>query len=144
MYSFGSEMIISGDVAQVWRTWTDMPAFPAWDPREEETRLDGPFEVGTHGWSKQRGNPGGPFTLAAIEPGRAWSSVSPLPGGKLVVGHFLEQLAGGKIRVGKRYDVYGPLTVLFRLYYRRTVTRSLPETFAALQVEAARRAAAYA
>lgn len=27
----------------VWSVWTDIDRFPAWDPREQHNRLDGPF-----------------------------------------------------------------------------------------------------
>ena len=46
------------------------------------------------------------------------------------------------VRVGKRYRVSGPLTLLFRLYYARKIRATVPETFAALEHEARRRVAA--
>ena len=139
MYVFGGEQTINGDITAIWAAWTDMPRFPEWDPREEETRLDGPFVSGTSGYSKQRGNPGGPFTLTVIEPGRQWSVESPLPGGTLEVHHLMEPARDGQVRVSKRYEVRGPLTLLFRLYYGPRVKRALAETFTALEKEAAKR-----
>ncbi|MEV0408331.1 hypothetical protein [Actinoallomurus sp. NPDC050550] len=139
MYVFGDEKIISGDSAKVWAVWSEVERFPEWDPREMENRLHGPFAPGTSGYSKQRGNPGGPYTITAVEPGRMWTAESPLPGGKLTIDHGLEPIRDGKIRVWKRYEVRGPLILLFRLYYGRKVRRALAGTFTALEQEAAQR-----
>jgi hypothetical protein len=67
-----------------------------------------------------------------------WTAESPLPGGKLVIDHELEPLEGGVI-ARKRYQVHGPLTIIFRLWYGPRVRRALPASFAALEREAARR-----
>ena len=141
MYSFEVTTIVQADPAALWQAWTDMPRFPQWDPREEETRLDGPFAAGTSGWSKQRGNPGGPFTIARIVEGRRWDVTSPLPGGKLDITHEISPLPDGKVQLRKQYDVHGPLTVLFRLHYARKVRKAMPDSFAALVGEATRLAA---
>lgn len=141
MYVFGGEMVIGGDIGAVWAVWTDMERFPEWDPREEETRLDGAFGPGATGYSRQRGNPGGPFTVTIVEPERRWTAESPLPGGRLVIHHLLEPAGGNRVRVAKRYEVHGPLIPLFRCYYGPRVRRALGGTFAALETEAARRGA---
>jgi len=138
VYVFGDERVIDGDIAAIWSVWTDMTRFPKWDPREEETRLDGPFAVGTTGYSKQRGNPGGPFRLTVIEPERRWTAESGLPGGRLEIHHLLEP-ARGRVKVAKRYEVHGPLIPLFRCWYGPRVRRALAGTFTALGQEAARR-----
>lgn len=136
MYQFGAEQTVTGDIDAFWAVWTDLPRFPTWDPREEETRIDGPFEVGTTTWSKQRGNPGGPATIVDVDKPRKWTVESSLPGGKLVIDHLLEEVEPGRVRVSKRYEVHGPLTVLFRLYYGPRVRKALPRTFSALEAEA--------
>jgi hypothetical protein len=140
VYVFGDEKLISGDIAAIWSAWTDMERFPQWDPREEETRIDGPFAAGMTGYSKQRGNPGGPFRLTIVEPERRWTVESPLPGGKLVIHHLLEPAGESRVKVGKRYEAYGPLVPLFRFWYGPKVRRALGGSFDALETEAARRA----
>ena len=119
--------------------WSDLSHFPDWDPRELVTQINGPFEVGTTVYSKQKGNPGGQSTITVVEPPHRWTAESPLPGGKLVIDHRLEPTADGKVLVSKRYEVHGPLTLLFRVYYGPRVRAALPETFRCLGVEAARR-----
>jgi len=50
------------------------------------------------------------------------------------------QLGGGRAHVGKRYDVYGPMSVPYRLFFARKFRKSWPETIAALERDANRRA----
>jgi Polyketide cyclase / dehydrase and lipid transport len=138
MYSIDLDATIQANPAAVWRVWTDLSRFPEWDSREEEARLDGPFAVGTGGYSKQRGNPGGPFTLVAVEEGRLWAVEAPLPGGRLLIEHWIDPLADGGVRVGKRYRVFGPMVAVFRLVFAARIRRSAPESFAALEREARR------
>ena len=140
MHSIEFDTTIHADPAAVWETWTDIARFPEWDPREEEARIDGPFAVGTTGYTKQRGNPGGVITLVAVEEGRLWSAEKPIPGGRIVIEHRMESLGDGAVRVGKRYRVYGPMQVAFRLFFERQILAALPGSFAALEREARHRA----
>jgi len=140
-YELDVEAIIEADPAALWRAWTDTARFPDWDPREEQNRLDGPFAAGTSGWSKQRGAPGGPYTLATINPQQNWQVESPLPGGMLTVDHRMHVLDDGKVRVSKQYVASGPMSLAFRLYFGRKIRQSMPDSFAALAAEAARLAA---
>jgi uncharacterized protein YndB with AHSA1/START domain len=133
---------LDGTVESIWRVWTDMAAYPDWDPREEETRLDGPFAPGTTGWSKQRGRrPGSPFEVTLVEPMSRWTNELPLPGGRLVIDHHLEALDEHRVRVAKTYTAHGPMSVLFALVFQRGIRREMPGTWAALEAEAARRSA---
>ena len=84
-----------------------MARWPEWDVSKEISRLDGPFEPGTSGWAKQRGNLGGSFAVAAVDAGRSWISECPLPVGKVIFGHSLEPVGNGRVRVVKRADVEG-------------------------------------
>lgn len=120
------------DASAAWAIWTDMPRFPAWDPREEETRLDGPFAVGATGWSKQRGNPGGPFTISAVTPERMWQVSTGLPGGRIVIDHTIGPTGERRVRLGKRYMVYGPMSLAFRLWWGPRLCKAVPETLRAL------------
>ena len=141
MYSLCIEAVVRAEPNVVWTTLIDVDSFPRWDPREEEDRLDGPLQVGTTGYTKQRGNPGGPITIVAVEPGRGWTAEKALPGGRLLVEHWVEPLEGGRSKVGKRYRVFGPMSLLFRLVFAPRIQRSVPDSFAALEREAQRRSA---
>lgn len=138
-YALGVAAVIHADAAATWAAWTDIDRFPAWDPREQRNRLDGPFAVGTTGWSKQKGAPGGPYTIRRIEPGRCRQATSPLPGGTLTIDHRVEVLGGGRVRVSKRYVATGPLAPVFRWWFGPAIRRAMPASFAALAAEAGRR-----
>jgi len=137
-YTLEIEMTVAADGPALWQAWTDMERFPSWDPREEETSLNGPFQAGTTGWSKQRGTPRSPITITAVTPRRHWQVETPLPGGKLVIDHRMDEAGNGQVRLAKRYVAHGPMSVAFRVYYGRKIRREMPESFAALVAEANR------
>jgi hypothetical protein len=143
MYAIDCEATVRGSLADIWNTWTDMASYPSWDPREEELRLDGPFEAGTTGFSKQVGpRPGSPFEIIRVEPMTRWTNVSPLPGGRLVIDHRLTGADDDNVHLLKHYEAHGPMSVAFRLFFARGIRTEAPGTFAALEAEAARRKSA--
>jgi hypothetical protein len=107
--------------------------WPEWDDSKELARLDGPFAVGTTGWAKQRGNLGGPFTITSLDPGRGWTTEAPLPMGKVVFDHLVEQLGGGQVKVVKTVEVHGGFTTLFRLVVAAKMRRDINRSFTALE-----------
>jgi hypothetical protein len=137
MYEIRSETIIDADLAAVWALVTDVANWPSWDPHERAARLDGPFAVGTTGWSKPHGGPGTTWVLTEVVEQRRWSSECPLPGGKLAGTTVYEPLADGKLRCAKTIRVSGPLVPLFRLYFGRRIRADLARTWAALEAAAA-------
>lgn len=140
-YQVDVEATVEADLRAVWRTWSDFDRFTEWDPREEESRLDGPFQVGSTGWSKQRGYGRNRITLTAVAAGERWEATTPLPGGKLVIDHRVTDVGEGRVRLAKTYTAHGPLSVAFRLYYAQRIRREIGPSFAALAAEARRRAA---
>jgi hypothetical protein len=59
-----------------------------------------------------------------------------IPTGVVVIDHWMIRLGNGRVRLGKRYDVYGPMSVAYRLFFARKFRESWPESFAALQRDA--------
>ena len=128
MHLFECEATFEAEPDAVWKVWTDVARWPEWDVSKEIAELDGPFEPGTRGWARQRGNLGGPFTITAVDAGRRWVSECPVPLGKVVFDHVLEPVAGGRVRVVKRAEVLGgagPLLLLFAPRMRRDTAESL-------------------
>jgi Polyketide cyclase / dehydrase and lipid transport len=124
---------LTADAAAVWKAWTDVDNWPAWDVSKEMARLEGPFAPGTQGWAKQHGNLGGTFTITLVEPERRWVSECPLPLGKVVFDHMIEPQEGGHVLVTKDVEVYGGFAGLFRLLFATKMRRDITESFAALQ-----------
>jgi hypothetical protein len=143
-YDVRVETTVQAEAASVWRVWSDFDRFTEWDPREKESKLEGPFAVGTQGWSKQKGYGRNRVTLTAIEEGARCQATTPLPGGRLVIDHVLADLGDGRTRLIKDYRATGPLALAFRLHYARRIRREVPPSFAALAAEANRIAASAA
>ena len=128
MYLFECEATFEADPDAVWKAWTDVARWPEWDVSKEIAELDGPFEPGTHGWARQRGNLGGSFTITAVDPGQRWVTECPMPLGKVIFDHRLEPAAAGYVRVVKRVEVEGacaPLVLMFVPKMRRDIAASL-------------------
>jgi hypothetical protein len=132
MYLFECEATFEADPDTVWKIWTDVVRWPEWDVSKEIAQLDGPFEPGTRGWAKQRGNLGGSFTITAVDIGRRWVSECPMPLGKVIFDHLLEPVAEGHVRVVKRVEVQGGCGPLVRMFAPR-MRRDIDASLAALQ-----------
>ena len=132
---------LNATVAEIWAVWEDLPASPRWDLREQDVRLDGPFQTGTTGWSTQvGGRPGGPFTLTLVQPMARWVRELPLPGGRLVIDHRVESTGRREVLVAKDYTAHGPFAIVFAVVLAGGIRRSAALSFAALEAEAWRRA----
>jgi uncharacterized protein YndB with AHSA1/START domain len=128
MYLFECEATFEADPDAVWKAWTDVARWPEWDVSKEIAQLDGPFEPGTRGWARQRGNLGGSFTITEVECGRRWVTECPMPLGKVIFDHLVEPVAGGYVRVVKSVEVEGacaPLVRMFAPKMRRDIAASL-------------------
>jgi Polyketide cyclase / dehydrase and lipid transport len=142
MYTITAAASITADLDTVWATVIDVEAWPAWDPHEEQARLDGPFAAGTTGWSKPHGAPAATWTITEVVPGRRWGSACGLPGGRITGMNTFEAAGAGQVRCTKSFSVTGPLVPLFRLHFGRRIRRDMVRSFAALELEASRRVAA--
>jgi polyketide cyclase/dehydrase/lipid transport protein len=130
---------LDGTVESIWAVLADMPGYATWDPRAGQVRLDGPFATGTTGHVVSPAGKGSSLLLSDVVPGERWTSELPLPGGRLVMTYVLAQVGPGRVRVTKTYVAHGPVSIAFRVWYARAIRAELPATFAALEVEAARR-----
>jgi hypothetical protein len=109
----------------VWQAW--MPRFPM-RPAKEEARNLNVYDL-AYGLKV-------PVTLVAVNELRNWTVEHSLPRGKLVIDHWMSPLEDGAVQVGKRYEVHGPMEVVYRLFFARKIRQSLPAEFAALESEA--------
>ena len=128
----------SATVAQAWSVWSDLGSYPAWDPREEVNELNGALAVGATGTFKQRGRGAGTYVITQLDEGRSWTTETKLPGGSLVIEHFVEPAKQG-VTLTKRYTAIGPMALAFRWFFAAGIRRELPGSFAALEAEIARR-----
>jgi hypothetical protein len=127
MLRMAMDAVIRADAAAVWKAWR--PAFPM-RPPEEESRNEHLYEL-AYGLKV-------PVTLVAVNEERNWTVEHALPGGKLVVDHWSAPLDDGGVRVGKRYEVHGPMAAVYRVFLAPGIRRSTRETFRLLEREANR------
>jgi hypothetical protein len=126
MLTIAGDAVVRANPAAIWRAWR--PDFPMRPPEEEARNLH--LYPLAHGLKV-------PVTLVALNEMRNWTVEHALPGGRLVIDHWMESLADGAVRVGKRYEVHGPMSIIYRLFFARAIRRSIPEALAALAREAA-------
>jgi len=144
MYAFDETAVIEADADAVWTTVSDVSGWPAWDPHVLEAGFDGPFEVGSRGWtisrivSKRRG----PFRLVAVEPGSSYTTRSPMPLGKMLIINRYQPQGDGRLAVSRRVEVYGAFAGVFRRRWADAFRADTQSTFQALEKEAQRRSAA--
>ncbi|HKV88802.1 MAG TPA: hypothetical protein VJT78_12465 [Candidatus Dormibacteraeota bacterium] len=119
------ETIIRAQPAAVWRAWR--PGFPV-RPREEESRNLNLYPL-AYGLKI-------PVTLVSVNEMRNWTLEHALPRGKLVIDHWMSSAEGG-VRVGKRYEVHGPLSIGYRLLAPKIRAMARAE-FAELELAASR------
>jgi hypothetical protein len=116
---------IHAEPLAVWQAW--MPRFPI-RPAEEEALNLNVYDL-AYGIKV-------PVTLVAVNELHNWTVEHSLPRGKLIIDHWMTPLEDGRVQVGKRYEVHGPMEVVYRLFFARKIRQSLPREFAALEREA--------
>lgn len=116
------EALIKADPASVWRAWK--PAFPI-RPREEESKNQDLYDLG--GGFKV------PVTLVAVADMESWTVEHALPRGRLVIEHRMTPRDDGYVAVSERFDVNGPMSVVYRLFLAGRIRRTMREAFTQLE-----------
>lgn len=122
MLTIAVDAVVRANPAPVWRAWR--PNYPMRPPEEEARNLHlYPLAYGLKV----------PVTLVALNEMRNWTVEHALPGGKLVIDHWMTPLADGTVRAGKRYEVHGPMSIVYRLFFARAIRKSIPGALDALE-----------
>src|SRR5262249_10122039 len=122
MLTIAKDTTIQADPAAVWRG--GKPGFPV-RPPGEEARTPPPYHP-AYGLQL-------PVTLVGLAAMPRWTAQHTPPGGRLVIDHWMEPVGSRRVRVGKRYEVHGPMSVVYRLLFARRIRRSVPEQLAVLE-----------
>ena len=123
MLTIAVEAVVRADPDAIWRAWR--PDYPM-RPAEEESRNLNLYDL-AYGLRI-------PVTLVAVDEMRSWTVEHRLPSGKLVIDHWMTPLGDGRVRVGKRYEVHGPMSIVYRVL-APGIRRSAQEALAALAPE---------
>ena len=134
-----TSVVVDGDAETLWKVWTDVDGWSAWDPHTLEAHLSegAAFVAGATGFTRPKGAPAGPFTLDVVEPTTRWVSRSDLPLGALVFEHTIEPLADGRCRLTHAATASGPMSLVVQLGWGRRMRADSITTLHALAAQAA-------
>jgi uncharacterized protein YndB with AHSA1/START domain len=115
----------------VWRHWSDMAAWPAWNAGIEKIEIDGPFQVGTTFTMTPPGDDPIRMRLTEIVPGELFTDEA--DGGDFVVTtvHRLEQTGAGT-RIVYRTEISGPAAAQLGPEIGPAITADFPDVLEAL------------
>ena len=132
MWSYEHAVETDASPAQVWRHWSDVTSWPAWNAGVVEISIDGPFAAGTS--FTMSGPDGEPIrmTLTDVVQGERFTDV--MDGGDVVVttGHRVETTPSGRTRVVYRTEITGPAADVVGPELGPAITADFPEVLDAL------------
>jgi hypothetical protein len=119
----------SASPAAVWRLYSDVSRWPAFDAEAERIELDGPFAAGSRGTMKFRGQEPLPFTLTEVEPERLFTDETRVGDAVVRVRHGLAPVGDG-VEITHAVRVDGPQGLAEEL--GAMITADMPATIARL------------
>ncbi|MEU4250521.1 SRPBCC family protein [Amycolatopsis sp. NPDC026612] len=116
----------------LWRYWSDIAGWPAWNEGIEKIEVDGPLEPGTTFRMTPPGEEPIAMRIAEVEPGVSF--VDEMDAGEFVVRtvHRLEPLPGGGTRIVYRTEFVGPAADRIGPELGPQITADFPDVLAAL------------
>lgn len=102
--SFSHTMTTSAEPTDIWRLWTDVANWGAWDKGLKSASLDGPFIVGAKGKIMPLSGGSADFEITAINPGVSYTFETKLPAAKLIVTRTLTATAPTTFRHDVRFE----------------------------------------
>lgn len=124
MASHGRTLETKASPERVWRIWSDVSTWSAWNPDVLSIAIDGPFATGTTGNMTTRAGGTHAITLQAVEPGRSFRLETPaVPGARFAFRcEVLPASAGSTI--SQSITMHGPLAPLFSALMGRRIAES--------------------
>ena len=118
---------------RVWRLWTDVSTWAAWDGGLKSASMDGPFEVAATGTIVPLKGSAVPFTVTSATPKTSSTFVTKLPFAQLNIERSLVALPNDS---GTRFihivSFTGPLREVWGFILGRGFRKELPMTMAKL------------
>jgi hypothetical protein len=130
MWTYEYSLDAEADPDAIWRTWADVPGWPAWNPDLAKAELTGPFAVGGRIVMSPLDPAQDPIELriADLVEGSRFTDEAELPGTVVRTIHRVEKIDGGRVRVTYRTEITGPAGEELG----PIVTHDFPEVVAAL------------
>jgi uncharacterized protein YndB with AHSA1/START domain len=136
MWEYEYSVETSASLAAVWRHWSDMTAWPAWNAGIETIEIDGLFEVGTTFTMTPPGDDPVTMRLTEIVPGELFTDE--MDAGDFVVRtvHRLTPMTSGTTasgtRITYRTEITGPAADQIGPELGPAITADFPDVLAAL------------
>lgn len=113
---------------QIWELWADVPNRTRWDADLEYAKLDGPFQTGSTGEVKLKGQPARKFLITYCEPLKGYTDRFFLPlYGKMDWHHTIRETKEGR-EVAFKVDVSGPSALILAPVMKKILQDDLPPT----------------
>ncbi|MET8630101.1 SRPBCC family protein [Kitasatospora sp. NPDC004669] len=132
MWEYEHSVIADVTPEAVWALYSDTTKWESWDQGLDAIELHGPFEVGTKGHLKPKGQDGFPFTLIEAEPNKRFTDETVVNGLVLHFIHILEAQADGRTKITHRVEITGPAAAEVAPHVGPAVTADIPATVARL------------
>ena len=108
MWSTEYQREISTTPDVIWRLFSDVPGWKAWNAGIESIELHGPFKTGTTFTMQPPGQDAFDSTLIDVRPNELFVDETKLGDIRVVVGHRIEPIATNQVQVRYRITVEGP------------------------------------
>jgi uncharacterized protein YndB with AHSA1/START domain len=137
-WEYEYSVVTSAAPEAVWRHWSDMAAWPAWNAGIESIEIDGPFRPGTTFTMTPPGEDPVRMTLTEVVPGELFTDVA--GGGDFAVTtvHRLEPATDGGTRIVYRTEITGEAAASIGPEIGPMITADFPDVLAALAARAER------
>ena len=110
---------------QIWKVWEDVDNWKKWDREIELSRLNGPFQTGTTGYTKFVGSPPLKTLLKQVDPMKLVVQESYLSFAKVISYQSMSQVAG-KTRITFQVEIRGLLSFFFTCILKRYIKKKIP------------------
>lgn len=111
---------------QIWKLWSDVKNWNAWDNEVDYSELNGKFEVGAIGILKPTKGPKSKFKLIKVDKFNKFTSRSFLPLTKMDFIHEMNE-KDGELFITHGVEIKGILTFLFSRVIGKKIIRELPQ-----------------
>ena len=108
MWSTEYQREISTTPDVIWRLFSDVPGWKAWNAGIESIELHGPFKTGTTFTMQPPGQDAFDSTLIDVRPNELFVDETKLGDIRVVVEHRIEPIATNQVQVHYRITVEGP------------------------------------
>ena len=131
--SFSHSLETTAAPENIWRLWTDVTTWSAWDGGLKSATLDDAFEMGAEGKIIPHRGSIVPFTVTGLAPETSSTFVTKLPFARLVIERSLMPLPDNNgTRFTHHVSFTGPLREIWGLVLGRGFRKELPLTMAKL------------